>query len=146
MNYIVNWALSGFRDVEHEAGAIIEADEHEAEKIEELVKAGVLTLIGDVKRAAGAVDLAAASADELVAYAKSKYGYDLDPALNKDAMLAEIASLEAGSDVDGAGSDTSLADMTKAQLIEYAKSKHNFALKMNLSRDAMLAEIASLEA
>jgi ribosomal protein L11 len=145
MSYIVNWALSGFRDAEHKAGDIIEDVEHEAEQIADLVKAGVLTLISKAKNAVGEFDLNAATPAELVAYAKSKFDFDLDADLNKDAMLAEIASLEAGSDDDGQGSETAVADMTKAQLVEYAKTKHDFDLKMTLSRTAMLAEIASLE-
>ena len=146
MNYIVNWALSGFRDAEHKAGDIIEAVEHEVEQIADLVKAGVLTLINGAKSAAGSIDLMAASPDELVAYAKSKFDFDLDPSLSKDAMLAEIASLQAGTgdEDNGSGSETDMADMTKAQLVEFAKANFNFDLKMTLSKDAMLAEIASL--
>lgn len=146
MSYIVNWALSGFRNAEHKAGDIIEEAEGEAKHIEELVKAGVLSLIAKMKTDGRPINLTEATPEELVGLAKSKYGYDLDPELNKDAMLAEIASLEAGIDDDGTGSDVTVADMTKAQLVEYAATKHNFVLKMNLSRDAMLAEIASLEA
>jgi hypothetical protein len=146
MNYIVNWALSGFRDAEHKAGDIIEAVEHEAEQIADLVKAGVLTLINGANRVP--FDPLPASPDELVAYAKSKFDFDLDPSLSKDAMLAEIASLQAGTgDEDtGSGSETAVADMTKAQLVEFAKSTFGFVLKPALSKDAMLAEIASLQA
>ncbi len=41
----MNWALSGFRNIEHEAGAIITAAKDEAEEIATLVKTGVLSLI-----------------------------------------------------------------------------------------------------
>lgn len=94
MSYIVNWALSGFRDAEHKAGDLIEAAEQEAEQIAELVKGGVLTFIGKGKAAIADIDLTAATPSQLVEYAKAKFDFDLDPALNKDAMLAEIASLE----------------------------------------------------
>lgn len=146
-SYIVNWALSGFREAEHKAGDVIKAVEHEAEEIAALVKAGVLSLIEKVKGAGEEIDLTAASTDELVTLAKDKYGFDLDPALSKDAMLAEIASLEVGkgSDEDSDGPATDLSTKTRAELVEFAQTQYGYTLKGNLAKDAMLAEIASLE-
>jgi hypothetical protein len=146
-SYIVNWALSGFRHLEHEAGDVIKAAEHEAEEIAILVKTGVLSLIDKVKGAGQEIDLVAASTDDLIKLAKEKYGFDLDPTLSKDAMLAEIASLEAGSepDDDSNGLSTDLSGKTRAELVEYAQTTFGYVLKGNLSKDAMLAEIASLE-
>ncbi len=40
---------------------------------------------------------------------------------------------------------TDLSSKTRAELVAYAKEKFNYDLKGNLSKDAMLAEIASLE-
>jgi hypothetical protein len=145
--YMVNWALSGFRSLEHKAGDVIEAVEHEAEEIATLVKTGVLTLIKKVKGAGDEIDTATASTDDLVAYTKDKFGFELDPSLSKDAMLAEIASLEIGegeSD-DSADTSTDLSKKTRPELVAYAKEQFNYDLKGNLSKDAMLAEIASLE-
>jgi hypothetical protein len=145
--YMVNWALSGFRSLEHKAGDVIEAVEHEAEEIATLVKTGVLTLIKKVEGAGDEIDTATASTDDLVAYTKEKFGFELDPSLSKDAMLAEIASLESGdgSSEESTGAPTDLSTLTKVQLVAYAKDHFNYDLKPNLSKDAMLAEIASLE-
>jgi hypothetical protein len=146
-SYIVNWALSGFRNAEHKAGDVIKAVEHEAEEIALLVKAGVLSLVDKVKGAGEEIDLTAASTDDIVTLAKEKYGFELDPTLSKDAMLAEIASLEAGtgSHDDSTGAQGDRSKKTKAELVAYAKETFGYEMKGNLSKDAMLAEIASLE-
>jgi hypothetical protein len=143
----VNWRLEGFRDRVHNIGERIEA---EFKEVEHLLadSPSVLTLLGDDADAEVVpVDLSALSNDDLVTYAKEKFNFDLDPSLEREALIAEIAALVASTpDTDGAGSETNLAEMTKAQLIAYAKDKHDVVLAPALNKAALIAEITALEA
>lgn len=141
----VNWKLEGFRNKIHQLGAKIVA---EFDEVKHLVDAGVLTMLGENTEIPDTpVDLSALSNDELVTYAKEKFGFELDSSLEREAMLTEIAGLaDNAPDNDGAGSETTLADMTKAQLIAFAKDKHNVVLKPSLSHAALVVEVTALEA
>lgn len=145
--WITNWAISGFRSLELKAGEIIEAAEDE---VKHLLHVGAITLATD---AAGidTDDTTAMTTDQLVAYAKAKFEYTLEATLTKDAMLAEIASLEAGTQNDDP--DTGAPDpnkpvvrMNKAELVAYAKATYTFDLDPTLSKAAMVIEIEALAA
>lgn len=141
--WIANWAISGFRGAEHVAGDILEATEDE---IAELIVAGAVSAF-----VAKHDDLTKRTTEDLVAYANEKYGYVLEPTLAKDAMLAELASLAAGTENDdpdtGAPSSAKPVDkMNKAELVAHAKATYSFDLDPTLSKAAMQAEIADLAA
>jgi hypothetical protein len=150
MKFNVNWAISGFRGLEHKAGDVIEAAK---EEVEHLLGAGVLTV--SEKTSPKSMDPNKAgclmSTEELVAYAKTKFGYVLEVTLTKDAMLAEIASLQGGTeddDVDSGAPDPAkpVAKMNKAELVAYAKTSFNYDLDPTLSKSAMLTQVDELGA
>ena len=141
--WIANWAISGFRGAEHVAGNIIEAAEDE---IAELIVGGSVSAFVTKHD-----DLTKCTPEELIAYAKEKFGYDLEADLTKDAMLAELASLANGTDKDDP--DSGPADpgkpvdkMNKSELVAHAKAAYGFNLDPSLSKAAMQAEIGALAA
>jgi hypothetical protein len=146
MKFNVNWALSGFRSLEHKAGDVIEAAK---EEVEHLLRDGVLSVAD--KAVPKSLDTTSMDTEELVAYAKAKFGYALEATLTKDAMLAEIASLQAGTedDDDDSGApdpNKPVAKMNKTELVAYAKATFGYDLDPTLSKAAMQTQIDELEA
>lgn len=162
-NFRVNWNLTGFKalvqtveasieaDV-HEAGAIIEAD---VEAAAEYVKMGVLTLIDDASfKPCREIDTITLNDEELVAYAKGRFDFDLDASLSRDAKLTEILALkeqwveedEVPHEPNADGSPIPFDLLTKAQLLDLVKSRYSIDLNARLNKTAILVELAALEA
>lgn len=91
----VNWHLTGLLEKELAAGEVVELEGDKLELAQALVSAGVLTAIDDVEDSQ-TVDLSKLTKAKLVEHAAKYLGLTLSAAdMSKDAMLSEIAAIQA---------------------------------------------------